>query len=59
MNIFKRLPIGILITKDNKVIHSNKAMLKIIGQDNIELLDELDQSLVMDQDSIPAMQNMD
>ena len=52
MSIFKRLPIGILITKDNKVIHSNKAMLKIIGQDNIEVslwlmklmqhLDELD-----------------
>jgi hypothetical protein len=37
MGIFKRLPIGILVTKGNKVIHSNKAMLKIIGQDCIEV----------------------
>lgn len=41
-----------MIAKDNKVIHANKAILKIIGKDNIHYLDELDQSLVMDQ---PAM----
>ena len=37
MGIFKRLPIGILVTKGNKVIHANKAMLKIVGQDQIEV----------------------
>lgn len=37
MDIFKRLPIGILITRDHKVLHSNKKMLEILGKDEIHV----------------------
>lgn len=33
MRIMQSLPIGVLVTKDNNVIHSNKKMLEIIGKD--------------------------
>ncbi|CDW74581.1 multi-sensor hybrid histidine kinase [Stylonychia lemnae] len=55
MSIFKRLPIGILITRDNKVIHSNKKMLEILGKDQINYLDELDNSLLITQDEIGSI----
>eukprot|EP00347_Sterkiella_histriomuscorum_P019493 403341417 len=55
MNIFKRLPIGILITRDNRVIHSNKKMLEILGKDEINNLEELDETLHINQDEVSSL----
>lgn len=37
INIFKKLPVGILITDGKKVLHSNKKMLEILATDSISV----------------------
>lgn len=37
MGIFKHLPVGVLITKENKVIHANQKMLTILGRKDIKV----------------------
>ncbi len=38
INIFKKLPLGILITNGKKVLHSNKKMIEILGKEKISVL---------------------
>jgi hypothetical protein len=37
IGLFKKLPVGILVTTGNEVLHNNKKMKDITGIDNIKV----------------------
>jgi len=50
--IFNKLPIGMMITKKNKVVHSNNKMHEILGEEEIinKDIEEFDKSFFIQDD---------